>query len=115
MEIGWGYLISWGLWGGHRRRGPRARLPGGPVPRSGSLGRWELAFSREGLGWMFRLIVHAQRDKGRSRFGLSPFFSDLVPSNLSMSMEPCGYARAEFSREAESWTLRSLSGGIAAD
>ena len=29
-------------------------------------------FKREGLGYMLKLIVHAQRDKGRSRFGLSP-------------------------------------------
>jgi len=30
------------------------------------------AFEREGLGWMLSLIMNAQRDKGRSRFGLSP-------------------------------------------
>jgi len=27
---------------------------------------------REGFGYMLRLVVHAQRDKGRSRFGFSP-------------------------------------------
>lgn len=27
---------------------------------------------RQGIGWMPRLIVHAQRDKGRGRFGMKP-------------------------------------------
>ncbi len=28
-------------------------------------------FKQNGIGWLLKLIVHAQRDKGRSRFGLS--------------------------------------------
>lgn len=31
-----------------------------------------MIFKREGLGFFLKLFVHAQRDKGRSRFGLSP-------------------------------------------
>jgi hypothetical protein len=31
----------------------------------------KMIIKREGIGWLLKLFVHAQRDKGRSRFGLS--------------------------------------------
>jgi len=56
------------------------------------------AFAREGLGWMLRLIVHAQRDKGRSRFGLPPHHLSIVgpPGSTALLTAPGaleGYAR----------------------
>ena len=38
----------------------------------------KLIMEREGWGFMFKLIVHAQRDKGRSRFGLSPHLIPMI-------------------------------------
>ncbi len=38
----------------------------------------KLALEREGLGFFLRLFMHAQRDKGRSRFRLSPHMVPIV-------------------------------------
>jgi uncharacterized protein len=38
----------------------------------------KLIFKREGLLFFLKLFVHAQRDKGRSRFGLSPHLIPIV-------------------------------------
>ncbi len=38
----------------------------------------KLIMKREGIGFLLKLIVHAQRDKGRGRFGLSPHMIPLV-------------------------------------
>ncbi len=56
------------------------------------------ALEREGLGFFLRLFVHAQRDKGRSRFGLSPHRIPIVgrPGTTAMLTAPGaleGYAR----------------------
>ena len=57
-----------------------------------------LALKREGIGFFLRLFVHAQRDKGRSRFGLSPHRVPIVgrPKTLAMITAPGafeGYAK----------------------
>jgi cephalosporin-C deacetylase-like acetyl esterase len=46
----------------------------------------KLALKREGLGFFLRLFMHAQRDKGRSRFGLSAHKIPIVgePGTLAM-------------------------------
>jgi len=46
----------------------------------------KLIMKREGIGFMFRLIAHAQRDKGRSRFNLSPHTIPLLGEPYSTSM-----------------------------
>ncbi len=56
------------------------------------------ALAREGIGFFLRLFVHAQRDKGRSRFGLSAHRVPIVgrPGSLAMITAPGafdGYAR----------------------
>lgn len=38
----------------------------------------KIIFKREGLGYFLKLFIHAQRDKGRSRFGLSPHYIPIV-------------------------------------
>lgn len=38
----------------------------------------KLIFKREGIGFFVKLFIHAQRDKGRSRFGLSPHYIPVV-------------------------------------
>lgn len=53
---------------------------------------------REGIGHFLRLFVHAQRDKGRSRFGLSPHTYPIVgpPGTMAVFTIPEafeGYAR----------------------
>ncbi len=58
----------------------------------------KLFMEREGLGFFLRLLVHAQRDKGRSRFGLSPHTFPIVgrPGTTAMLTAPGafdGYAR----------------------
>jgi len=58
----------------------------------------KLFMEREGLGYFLRLFVHAQRDKGRSRFGLSPHTIPMVgvPGTMAMFSAPGafdGYAR----------------------
>lgn len=57
-----------------------------------------LAVKREGILFFLKLFVHAQRDKGRSRFGLSPHKIPIVgrPGTLAMITAPGafeGYAR----------------------
>jgi cephalosporin-C deacetylase-like acetyl esterase len=53
----------------------------------------ELFFEREGLRFFMRLFVHAQRDKGRSRFGLSPHKFPIVgqPGTIAMLTAPGAY------------------------
>jgi len=48
---------------------------------------------RVGIGYFLRLFVHAQRDKGRSRFGLSPHTFPIVgkPGTLAMLNAPGVY------------------------
>ncbi len=58
----------------------------------------KLYMDREGLGFFLRLLVHAQRDKGRSRFGLSPHTFPIVgrPGTVAMFTAPGaveGYSR----------------------
>jgi hypothetical protein len=58
----------------------------------------KMVFAREGIGWMLRIILHAQRDKGRSRFGLSPHHIPIVgrPGSTALLTAPGaieGYAR----------------------
>lgn len=58
----------------------------------------KVALAREGLGFFLRLFVHAQRDKGRSRFGLSAHRIPIVgkPGSLAMITAPGafeGYAK----------------------
>lgn len=45
---------------------------------------------REGYGYFFRLFVHAQRDKGRSRFGFSPHTIPIagLPGTTAMLTAP---------------------------
>lgn len=49
-----------------------------------------LALEREGIGFFLRLFVHAQRDKGRSRFGLSAHRIPIVgkPGSTAMITAP---------------------------
>lgn len=58
----------------------------------------KMALEREGIGFFLRLFVHAQRDKGRSRFGLSAHKIPIVgkPASLAMINAPGafeGYAK----------------------
>ncbi len=67
----------------------------------------KLALKREGLRFILRLVMHAQRDKGRSRFGLSAHKIPIVgkPGTLAMIIAPGVYegyaklARAGFVNE----------------
>ncbi len=54
-------------------------------------GKWIV--KREGIGWLLKLIVHAQRDKGRSRFGLSPHTFPAIgkPGTTAMHIAPGFY------------------------
>ncbi len=51
-------------------------------------GKWIV--ERDGIGWLLKLFVHAQRDKGRSRFGLSPHTFPAVgrPGTTAMHIAP---------------------------
>jgi len=53
----------------------------------------KMAFKREGLRFILRLVMHAQRDKGRSRFGLSAHKVPMVgkPGTLAMIIAPGAY------------------------
>ena len=53
----------------------------------------KLALKREGLRFILRLVMHAQRDKGRSRFGLSAHKIPIVgkPGTLAMIIAPGAY------------------------
>ncbi len=58
----------------------------------------KIYMDREGMGFFLRLLVHAQRDKGRSRFGLSPHTFPIVgkPGTLALLPAPGafdGYAK----------------------
>jgi cephalosporin-C deacetylase-like acetyl esterase len=50
----------------------------------------KLALKREGIGFFLRLFVHAQRDMGRSRFGLSAHKIPIVgrPGSLAVATAP---------------------------
>lgn len=50
----------------------------------------KMFMEREGIGYILRLFVHAQRDKGRSRFGLSPHTIPIAgrPGTVAMLSAP---------------------------
>lgn len=50
----------------------------------------KIFMEREGMGFFLRLLVHAQRDKGRSRFGLPPHTIPIVgsPGTLALIRAP---------------------------
>jgi fermentation-respiration switch protein FrsA (DUF1100 family) len=54
----------------------------------------KILMEREGMGFFLRLIVHAQRDKGRSRFGLSPHTIPIVglPGTLALVRAPGAFS-----------------------
>lgn len=62
----------------------------GQCPALNSREDGKLTLKREGIGFFLRLFVHAQRDKGRSRFGLSPHKIPIVgkPGTLAMIRAP---------------------------
>lgn len=69
------------------------QCPGLDTQRDG-----QVAIEREGWGFFLRLFMHAQRDRGRGRLGLSPHKVPLVgkPGTLAMVTGPGafeGYAR----------------------
>ena len=45
-----------------------------------------LIFQREGIWFFIKLFMHAQRDKGRSRFGLSPHYVPIVGKPHTMAL-----------------------------
>lgn len=49
-----------------------------------------MILKRDGMSWFFKLILHAQRDKGRSRFGLSAHTFPVVgnPGSVAMFIAP---------------------------
>ena len=53
----------------------------------------EMALEREGIGFFLRLLVHAQRDMGRYRFGMSPHKVPIVgkPGSLAIIAAPGAY------------------------
>ena len=70
----------------------------GQCPALDSQEDGKLTLKREGIGFFLRLFVHAQRDMGRSRFGLSPHKIPVVgrPGTLAMITAPGafdGYAK----------------------
>jgi hypothetical protein len=52
-----------------------------------------LALEREGWGFFLKLFVHAQRDRGRGRLGLSPHYIQIVghPGDAAMITAPGAY------------------------
>lgn len=62
-----------------------AQCPGMDIKADG-----KLALEREGIGYFLRLLVHAQRDMGRSRFGLSAHKIPIVgkPGSIAMVTAP---------------------------
>ncbi len=62
----------------------------GQCPALNSREDAKMALNREGIGFFLRLLVHAQRDKGRSRFGLAPHRIPVVgkPGTLAMITAP---------------------------
>ncbi len=83
-SAGGGYGINIAA-GDRRIAGVVAQCPGLDGHKNGML-----VIKREGMGYLFKLIVHAQRDKGRSRFGLSPHTIPLVglPGTMAMVNAP---------------------------
>lgn len=69
---------------------PRITCAVGQCPALDSQEDGKLALKREGIGFFLKLFVHAQRDKGRSRFGLSPHRIPIVgrPGTLAMVTAP---------------------------
>ena len=70
----------------------------GQCPALDSQEDGKLTLKREGIGFFLRLFMHAQRDMGRSRFGLSPHKIPVVgrPGTLAMITAPGafdGYAK----------------------
>jgi len=66
----------------------------------------KLYFEREGYGFFFRIFMHAQRDKGRSRFDLSPHMIPGYgpPSSLAMLTAPGAYdGIAHLAKESETF------------
>ncbi len=57
----------------------------------------KIIFEREGRGYFLKLFIHAQRDKGRSRFGLSPHYIPIVgrPGTLAFLNAPEAFAGYE--------------------
>ena len=62
----------------------------GQCPALDSHADIRLALKREGIGFFLRLFVHAQRDMGRSRFGLSAHKIPIVgrPGSLAIATAP---------------------------
>ena len=62
----------------------------GQCPALDSHADGKLALEREGIGFFLRLFVHAQRDMGRSRFGVSAHKIPIVgkPGSLAMITAP---------------------------
>ncbi len=62
----------------------------GQCPALDSKADGKLALKREGMGFFLRLFVHAQRDMGRSRFGLSAHKIPIVgkPGSTAMIAAP---------------------------
>lgn len=54
----------------------------------------KLIFQREGIGYFLKLFMHAQRDKGRSRFGLSTHYIPAVgkPGSFALLNAPGAFA-----------------------
>jgi hypothetical protein len=81
----------------------------------------KLVFRREGIGWFLRLLFHAQRDKGRSRFGLSPHRIPMVgrPGSTAMLTAPgalegyAGQAGPDFPNEVCARVLLTRHGKTA--
>jgi predicted alpha/beta hydrolase len=69
-------------------------------------------FAREGLGWFLRLIMHAQRDKGRSRFGLSPHHIPIVGPPGSTALLTAPGAFEGYSRLAGSGFVNKVCGRV---
>ena len=66
----------------------------------------KLFMEREGLGYLLRLLVHAQRDKGRSRFGLSPHTFPIVgqPGTTAMLSAPSAFdGYSKLTQESETF------------
>ena len=65
----------------------------GQCPALDSKEDGKLALEREGIGFFLRLFMHAQRDKGRARFGLSPHKVPIVgrPGTRAVIAAPGAY------------------------
>jgi pimeloyl-ACP methyl ester carboxylesterase len=66
----------------------------------------KLYVERAGIGHFIKLFVHAQRDKGRSRFGLSPHMIPMVgqPGTMAMHNAPGAFdAYARLMRDSDNF------------